>query len=62
MKRKRGAQKGNSNALKHGGYTREAKAHQKHLRQLLAEIARALEAVKPFICQDNPLKGEGEGG
>ena len=38
-----GAPKGNQNALKHGLYTAEAKALNKHIRQLLREGKKVIE-------------------
>ena len=38
-----GAPKGNQNALKHGLYTAEAKALNKHIRELLREGKKVIE-------------------
>ena len=38
-----GAPKGNRNALKHGGYTREERAFRKHVRELLRGIDEMLD-------------------
>ena len=40
-----GAPVGNENALKHGMYTRETLAFQKHVRDLLREGAKTVEEI-----------------
>ena len=60
---KRGAPPGNRNAVKSGHFTAAAKARRRRVARLLREIAWALGAVKPFICQGKMggAKGEGRG-
>lgn len=38
-----GAPKGNQNALKHGAYTAETKAFNRHIKQLLADGEKLIE-------------------
>ena len=40
-----GAPKGNENAFKHGGYTREALERRAHLRGLLKEARKVLQGL-----------------
>jgi hypothetical protein len=47
-RRRRGAQPGNTNALKHGGYTSARQELQRSAQLLLQEIASTLALVRPF--------------
>jgi hypothetical protein len=49
MKRKRGGQPGNVNALKHGGRTRAALALERELSTLMAEARCAMRIAKSLI-------------
>jgi hypothetical protein len=62
-RRRRGAPPGNRNAVKSGHFTAAAKAGRRRVSTLLGEIAWALDAVKPFMCQGKMggAKGEGRG-
>jgi hypothetical protein len=42
---KAGAPKGNTNALKHGLYTREAITQRRHIRELMRESRETIEAL-----------------
>ena len=45
LRRRRGGQPGNLNALKHGRYTAEAKARRRYVRELLREARATIRLV-----------------
>jgi hypothetical protein len=41
-----GAPKGNTNALKHGRYTKEAVTRRRYIRELIRESRKTIEALQ----------------